>query len=145
MRKMDWLAGLALYELVLPGDEIPAPEGAPPPSEGEAFSGDVEIDPDDLALVKIRYKDRTATEDDPAYEVSASLAPDDVAEVAGDLDASFQWAVAVASYAEILKESPYGDVGQLDAIEALIQRPVHEDFGDRVEFVELFEQARDLF
>jgi Ca-activated chloride channel family protein len=135
----------ALYELVLPGSEVPQPEGAPDATTGAAYDGAVEIAPTDLALVKIRYKDRTATVDDPAYEVAATLAPDEVAADAASLDASFQWALAIAAYAEILKESPFGDPSQLDIISQLVARPVHESYDDRVEFVGLFEQARSYF
>ncbi len=62
----------------------------------------------------------------------------------GTIDESFQWALAVAAFAEILKGSPYGDPAELNAIEQLVVRPVHEDFPDRAEFVTLFAQARDL-
>jgi len=134
----------ALYELVLPGGEVPLPEGAPEPLTGEPYTGAVAVAAGDLALVKIRYKDRTATAEDPAYEVDAALPADAVAASAAETDGSFQWALAVAAFAEILKGSPYGDPAELDAIEQLVVRPVHEDFPDRAEFATLFAQARDL-
>ena len=134
----------AIYELVLDGGTIPVPEGAPEPEEGDPYSGEVEVDPEDFVLVKVRYKDVDATEEDPAYEVSASLAPEDVAESYGALDTDFQWAVAVAAFAEILKESPYADVSQLSYIDKIVTNEAQADDPDRVEFASLFTTAQEL-
>ncbi len=134
----------ALYELVLPGTDIPLPEGAPAPKDGDAYSGEVEVLPTDLVLVKVRYKTLDATEDDPALEVSTSLAPADVAESYTALDGDFQWALVVASFSEILKESPYADPSQLDLMGQIIAGPDHAADPDRAEFVSLFGTARSL-
>jgi Ca-activated chloride channel family protein len=134
----------ALYELVLADDEIPAAEGAPPAEDGEAYDGVVEIDPSDLVLVKIRYKEPDAVETDAALEVAQSLAPSEVADSYASLDADFQWAIAVASFAEILGESPYADKGNLGIIQSIVERPVHADDPDRAEFARLFAEAAEL-
>jgi Ca-activated chloride channel family protein len=134
----------ALYELVLPGTEIPLPEGAPAPKDGEPYSGAVEVSPDDLVLVKVRYKHLDATEEDPALEVATSLAPADVADSYTALDGDFQWALVVASFAEILKESPYADPSQLDLMGQIIASADHAADADRTEFATLFGTARTL-
>ena len=123
----------ALYELVLVGTEVPVPEGAPAPQNGDPYTGQVEIDPADLALVKIRYKQVDATETDPALEVNATIAPEDIATSEAEQDAAFQWATAIASLAEILKQSPYADPERLDLIEAIVARPVFDDDADKRE------------
>ena len=134
----------ALYELVLPGEEIPLPEGAPVPKDGEPYSGDVEVNADDMVLVKVRYKHLDATEDDPANEVATSLAPTDVADSYTALDGDFQWALAVASFAEILKESPYADPTELDLMNQIVSGAEHAADADRTEFATLFGTARTL-
>jgi Ca-activated chloride channel family protein len=133
----------ALYELVLAGNDLPTAEGAPDPEDGDVYTGDVEIDPADLALVKIRYKDVDATEADPALEVNASLAPEDVAASEAEQDAAFQWATAIASLAEILKASPYADPGRLDLIEAIVARPVFDGDPDKEELETLLATIAD--
>ncbi len=134
----------ALYELVLQGQEIPAVEGAPEPLDGAAYDGAVEVDAADLVMVKIRYKDVDATETDEAYEVSASLAPDDVAASEAEVDAGFQWAIAIAALAEILKDSPYADPSQLEVIGAVAARPGFDGDPDKEEFESLFATASAL-
>ena len=134
----------ALYELVMPGVEIPLPQGAPPPENGEPYSGEVEVSADDLVLVKVRYKHLDDTADDPALEVATTLAPADVGESYTALDGDFQWAVVIASFAEILKESPYADPSQLDLMDQIIAGPDHAEDPDRAEFVTLFGTARGL-
>ncbi len=134
----------ALYELVLNGHELPSVTGAPAPEDGTAYDGVTEVSPDDLVLVKVRYKSPGAAEADPAYEVQNTLAPAAVAETWADLDADFQWALALSSFAEILKDSPYAVPERLPQIETIIQRPAHAEKADRAEFVGLFAQAKGL-
>lgn len=132
----------ALYELVMKGDEVPQPEGALELQVGERVPGETEIAAEDMVLVKVRYKQPNASEEDPASEVSATLQPSDVlAEVGADAD--LQWAAAVAAFAEILKDSPYADPGHLPAIEEIVQSQASRD-GDRNEFAGLLQQAEPL-
>jgi Ca-activated chloride channel family protein len=134
----------ALYELVLVGHDIPTAAGAPSTDDGTAYDGDVEVDPDDLVLVKVRYKDVDAEASDPAYEVAQSLSPSDVARSYADLDTDFQWAIAVASFAEIVGQSPYADIENLAVIQSIVGRPVYEDDADRMEFATLVDKAIPL-
>jgi Ca-activated chloride channel family protein len=133
----------ALYELVLQ-NELPAIEGAPDPLDGEASTEALEVAADDLVLVKVRYKAVDATETDPALEVNASLAPSDIAAEVTDLDADFQWASSVASFAEILKGSPFAGKSMLPAIQSALSNPAHDSHADRVEFRQLFSTAAPM-
>ncbi len=134
----------ALYELVPADTSLPNADGAPPAEDGEAYEGEVEIDPSALVLVKVRYKDVDASDEDPAYEVAQTLLPDAVAESYASLDADFQWAIGMASFAELLKGSPYADPSMLGIIDDIVHRPAHESDPERAEFVTLFERAVPL-
>ncbi|MBN1654545.1 MAG: VWA domain-containing protein [Deltaproteobacteria bacterium] len=133
----------ALYELVMVGDEIPDIEGAPEPQDGEPVEGEREISAENMVLVKVRYKEVDATQEDPAFEVSSSLQPEQIADDYSNADMDFQWAIAIASFAEILKHSPYADRGRLDEIEEIVTEQTLRDV-DREEFVELFAIAKPL-
>lgn len=133
----------ALYELVLAGQEVPEFDGAPAVEDGAAYDGETEVDAEDLVLVKVRYKDVDATEDDDAYEVAESLAPGDVAAEASELDEDFQWAMAVASFAEVLRGSPYASSELLPEIKDLIEPQAARD-ADRMEFNTMFDSAVTL-
>lgn len=134
----------ALYELVMRGGDVPVVDGAPAIVDGQAFAGALEVAAEDLALVKVRYKDVDATEDDAAREVSESLPTSEVGDSFAEVDADFGWAAAVASFAEILKGSPYADGSRLEEIEGTIKRPVYDEDVDRQEFEALFLNARGL-
>jgi hypothetical protein len=98
----------------------------------------------DYALVKVRYKQPSATEQDPASEVNAALGDDGIAEAWSKLDADFQWAYAVASFAEILKDSPYAMPGALNTIDNIISQPLHDGIVEREDFRAAFSSARPL-
>ncbi|HET9957222.1 MAG TPA: von Willebrand factor type A domain-containing protein [Polyangiaceae bacterium] len=133
----------ALYEVVPKGAAVPAPSGAPALEDGAVYDGAIECAPEDIVLVKIRYKQPGALETDAAAEVSSSLSASDVADSSEALDADFKWAVAVASFAEILKQSPYAEPAHLEEIAALIQS-ARGTAADRMEFETLFKRARAL-
>jgi Ca-activated chloride channel family protein len=133
----------ALYELILEG-EVPAVTGAPDALDGLAYEGALEVAADDLVLVKIRYKNVDASETDAALEVNASLAPADVAASVEALDADFQWAMSVASFAEILKDSPFAGVSMLPAIRKALANDAHDAYADRLEFRTLFTAAEAM-
>src|SRR5690606_7535220 len=133
----------ALYELVLAGEDVPNSDAAPAPVDGTAYDGEREVKPTDLVFVKVRYKDVDATEDDPAYEVGMGLEPTDIAASAEDLDDDFQWAMAVATFAEVLKHSPYASKDLLPDVKALIAPQAGRD-ADRMEFNTLFDGAITL-
>jgi Ca-activated chloride channel family protein len=134
----------ALYQLVLAGGSIPISTNGPALDDGDAYSGPTEVDVSDYALVKVRYKAPDATEQDPAAEVTRSLPADGIAGSWSELDPDFQWAYAVASFAEILKDSPYATQGGLAAIDEIINQPAHDAVTERVAFRQSFAKAKRL-
>ena len=76
--------------------------------------------------------------------MNETLAPEQVGESYTALDTDFQWAIAVAAFAEILKDSPYGDTSALPEIEQIVSDPVHASDPDRAEFAVLFETGTGL-
>lgn len=132
----------ALYELVLSGQSIPMAEGAPEATTGEPVEGEREIDPAELVRVKVRWKDPGASVEDPAYETSDALLPEDIASLT-EADEDLLWASAIAAFAEILKDSPYADVSDLARIDMIVRPQASRD-EDRARFVELFDSIRGL-
>jgi Ca-activated chloride channel homolog len=133
----------ALYEVVPRGVMVPAPEGAPELEDGSDYDGAVEVDEDDLVLVKVRYKEPSASESDEAKEVASSLAADGAGETYEELDADFRWAFAVATFAEILKQSPYARPEALEGVELILSNS-QGSAADRSEFNTLFDLAKPL-
>ncbi len=134
----------ALYELALTSSALPSTSGIPAPQDGAVFTDPLEVDPEALALVKVRYKDRDAAETDPAHEVSQSLLAEQFLAAPTDADDDFAWAMAVASYAEVLRGSPFTSRSLLPAIEGFVRRPSFAADPDRAEFVALFDKAAPL-
>jgi Ca-activated chloride channel family protein len=133
----------ALYELILAGGQVPAVAGAPPIEDGEPATVEQEISSGDMVLVKVRYKDVGAAEEDPAKEVSATMTRAEITSSVKAADPGFQWAAAVATFAEILKESPYAVSSSLGDIEAIVATEEWLD-ADRQEFKDLFLLAKPL-
>lgn len=133
----------ALYELIPVGGELPQGENLPAALNGDPYAGAWEVDPADLVLVKVRYKDVDASEEDSAYEVSQSLSPEAVATGYAAASSDLQWASAVAAFAEILKQSPYADPQSLDAITVIVDSQKERD-ARRGRFSELFSKAQQL-
>jgi Ca-activated chloride channel family protein len=133
----------ALYELVLAGDELPAVLDAPEAIDGEAYTGEVEVEATDFALVKIRYKQPSASSEDPATEVGAGIAPADIKAELGEADADVSWAVAIAAFAEILKDSPYANPEALPTIAEIVNGYSGTD-GHRQSFASYLETATEL-
>ena len=132
----------ALYELILVGGAIPQPSEGPEALSGTAFDGQLDVLPDDFALVKLRYKDLEASTEDPAQEVHAT-APAALLTDLGAADGDFQWAVAIAAFAEIVKDSPFANVDALAGIDEVLKANAGDD-PERTEFLELFATARSL-
>jgi len=133
----------ALYELVLVGDTIPTPEGAPAPLDGEATDHVCEVPSAELARVRVRYKAPDASEEDPASQVEQGLTP---AQAAGKLEhapGDLQWAAAIATFAEIVKQSPFARPESLDTLTGIVSAQAGTD-ADRLEFVGLLSKARGL-
>jgi Ca-activated chloride channel family protein len=134
----------ALYQLVLAGGAIPVSSTGPAPQDGALYSGPTEVAADDYALVKVRYKAPDATAADAALEVNQPLGATGVADSWSALDPDFQWAYAVASFAEILKDSPYATKSALNTIGNIIAQPVHDGVAEREQFRASFEKAKPL-
>lgn len=133
----------ALYEIVPHDVAIPEPAGAPAIEDGDAYDGPVAIRENELVVVRVRYKQPGASESDEALEVSSALRAEDAAEDVEELDADFRWAYAIATFAEILKESPYADPEALPALEELLDE-ARGTAADRAEFRTLFGQAAPM-
>ncbi len=130
----------ALYAVVRAGAEVPDAPGAPAVRDGQPVLAARSVAAADALTVRVRYKRLADGDDDPAAEVRASLSPAAFAlESAGDPDTQF--AAAVAAWAEILKESPYADRSQLDAITSVAEAQAGRD-AQRAEFARLLAAAR---
>lgn len=132
----------ALYELTVSDAAVPAGVNAPLTDDGAPYTGPVEVAEDDWVLVKVRYKQPGASEQDPAFEVARSLNSDDLHSALNSADADFRWAVAVAGVAEILKQSPYAPTEHLSTIQELIADEAYSDDPVKVEFADLFDRVR---
>lgn len=130
----------ALYEVAFSDDEIPNIEGAPPIVDGDDHNETLTIEDNSFVKVSVRYKAPNATVEDTAFELEASLTS---ANISIDADESFKWAAAIASFAEILKGSPYADADALDIMAPIFEVNSLLD-SDRLDFYELFKDARIL-
>lgn len=133
----------ALYELVLAGAELPTAAGTASKGDADAAQVTREVAAGELVRVKIRYKKPGASESDPAREVTTALTPEAILSSAQSADADMRWAVAVASFAELLSKSPYVDASILPAIRNLIEPSVGDDPARR-EFLTLFAKVSPL-
>jgi hypothetical protein len=130
---------------VLAGHSVPQGSGpdARPLVDGAPAALQPEIAAGDLAVVKVRYKPVTAAsaEATAALEVRAALPAAEVQEGLGSGDPDLRWAMAIAAFAEILKQSPFADRALLPTIAAIIDEQAARD-ADRRELAELFAKAR---
>ncbi len=124
-------------------EEMPERDDAPQPENGDDFTGEREVGDDELVLLKVRYKKPGASAEDPAAEVTRSLRPDSVQAGLAEASTDFRWAVAVASYAEIIKESPYADAEALPTIQQILSNEKGEK-DDRAEFEALVDKSISL-
>jgi Ca-activated chloride channel family protein len=133
----------ALYEVVGLNGAIPPGVDAPEVDDGVAVDGQREVAAEDLVLVKVRYKHVDADAETPAREIRLSAPPAILDHTFSETDADFQFAAAVAAFAEILKESPYANRAALPAMEQAITG-TNWLAGDRGEFAELFTSAKAM-
>ena len=151
-----WEVGLghsvtALYEIAFDADDIPLVEELEPSTLEGSSSSSVPVtqestmptfdDPNSFIRVAVRYKKTDADESDAAFEVSTELENSLASIEAADED--FQWAVAVAAFAEIIKESPYAQLDALDDILSILADN-HLGQADRKRFVDSAESAKSL-
>lgn len=137
----------ALYELVLTNGTIPTPAGAPAvQTTPESKVAALELEPapaGSLVQVRLRYKQVGASQDDAAQQVDYTLMPAIVGASFEGASSDFQWAVAVAGWAEILKASPFAPAAQTELIRSIVDANVGQA-GDRNEFKGLLEKALAL-
>jgi Ca-activated chloride channel family protein len=133
----------ALYEIVLAGEELPAAAGQG--SQGDDDGADLprDVEAGELLRVKVRYKLPGAAADAEAHEVAAGLLPAALVADPAQADADLRWAVAVASFAELLRGSPYLKKTILPELRTLLE-PSQGDEPARREFLTLFDQAAKL-
>ncbi|MFU8804748.1 MAG: vWA domain-containing protein [Bradymonadaceae bacterium] len=97
-------------------------------------------DLDDVATVRIRNKEPHGNK---AVESSFSLRPAQIYSTLSEASGDFAFVVAVAAFAELLRESPHMAGVSLERIEALAERTA-SDYEDRKEFVDLVRMARPM-
>jgi Ca-activated chloride channel homolog len=131
----------ALYELLLAGQSLPVGPSVPPLSAGELSDVPHEVAAGELVRVKVRYKAVNATDADPASEVVQALTP---GELNTPATPDFNWAAAVASFAELLRLSPYVGANELAQVERLIALDGQVSDPDRLEFKTLVASAKAL-
>ena len=136
----------ALYELVLAGQSIPTPSGAPEVLEGPPVTDlppDVPVAAADVVRVSVRYQAIGDGADAAAHEVAVGLPAAALGANLAAADADLRWAASMAAYAEILKHSPFADRNALPVIETVTAEEAGRD-ADRAEFAELFAKAKPL-
>ena len=101
-----------------------------------------EVGTEEFVRVKVRYKQPGAGTDDPATEVFEALSPTEIKGTVSEADPDAQWAIGVASFAEVLRESPYVDVDDLGSIREVLA-PLASGV-ERAELLTLFDQTVDL-
>lgn len=133
----------ALFELVLAGGTVPTPADAPNMQTGEPVAGQRELGPGELVRVRVRYKDVGAHEQDPAHEVAEALSVQESIVDFGQADRDLQWAVAVATFAELLQGSPYVSPQAWDLVSSVTSAQAGRDSA-RGELARVVAMARQL-
>jgi Ca-activated chloride channel family protein len=133
----------ALFELALTSHDLPAAARSPSRGESSATKLEQEVAPDDLVRVKVRWKRPGAATTEVAREVAASIAFDEVAADAEQLDADARWAMGVARLAEVLRNSPYANRTELPRLRNLLT-PLAGDHADRQELLTLWPEVERL-
>jgi Ca-activated chloride channel homolog len=96
----------------------------------------------EVARVKVRYKEPEGSE---STEVSQTL---DFADFAGQFDGAtgdFRFAVAVAEFAEILRESEFSTDARFDDVHAIASGALGNEDPEKLEFLELVLKAQELW
>ena len=131
----------AIYELVPVGQSLPEVDGAPALMTDIVEPLEMEITPEEMVLVKIRYKETGATSEDPSRQVAESLAFDEAPLPFADAGADLRFASAVAAFAEILKTSPYSRPDLAEDIRAIVE----ETSGNHMDREQLSVQMQTAF
>ena len=130
----------ALYEVVPKDKQLPKVQGAPAAQDGEATAGDREVGAKDLVVVKVRYKQPGAGETDPAREVVSKVAASEQPSTFEEADRNLRWTVAIAAFAENLKQSPYAVPGSRELLREVFVEQQERD-SERQELLQLFDQS----
>ena len=93
-----------------------------------------------LATVRIRHK---APDGDEASEAAFPVTREMVAAALERAPTDFKFVAAVASFAEILRESQYAELVDLELVEDLAEQGTEEGQAEREEFLELVRMSRD--
>ena len=133
----------ALYEIVPAGGTLPQAAGKGSKGDTDAAQLTPEVAAAELLRVKVRYKLPGAANDAAAREVVAGLLPSDVVADPKLANADLRWAIAVASFAELLRGSPYLKASVLPSLRAWLE-PSQGDEAARREFLTLFDRAAVL-
>jgi len=133
----------ALYELALKEADLPTGQSIPAVSRGESATLKPEIGAGELVRVKVRYEAPGSGENGVAEEVVESLAPDALIGDVSQADADTRWAVGVAAFAEVLRQSPYVLPDRVSELRSLFVGHPQAD-GERAEWLRLFDTAVKL-
>ncbi|MGE3854947.1 MAG: von Willebrand factor type A domain-containing protein [Planctomycetota bacterium] len=96
-----------------------------------------------LATVRLRYKKPDSTSQDEATEMSVSLPMSRISGAFADASPSFQFATAVAWFAQLMKRSQNVERATLDRLIDIARRTAGDD-PDRKEFLALAIKASDM-
>jgi Ca-activated chloride channel family protein len=130
----------ALFELALTQEDLPPGIHATTSSLVAGSNDKSDITVEDLARVRLRWKEPGASEREPANEALFSLARAELRDDAAELDADAVWAIGVASLAEVLHQSPYVQDVDLNAIGKRLA-PLVGNSPERSELISLWSNA----
>ncbi|MFP4598359.1 MAG: vWA domain-containing protein [Persicimonas sp.] len=98
-------------------------------------------EPNRLGTVRVRHKEPQGAK---ASEQEFALTRGDLRESLREASKDFQFAAAVAGFAEIMRDSPYAKGMSLDLIEELAEGATIRGQQDRREFIDLVKKAKAL-
>lgn len=130
----------AIYELALTEEDLPSGDNIPEVSAGEMSDLTPEVLTEELVRVKIRYEQPGSAIDSAAREVVSTMSPTAIKGDVAEADDDTQWALAVATFAEILRGSPYVDASKVADLGDILTPQATRDV-DRDELVTLYNQA----
>ena len=131
----------ALYELALAPEDLPKNVSAAARQSSSEIAA--EVGAEDLALVKVRWKQPGAASVDHASELTAALHGDAIESDPEQLDPDARWAIGVARLAEVLRGSSFASRSELPRVRAMLES-LAEGKVDREELVSLLPQVENL-
>ena len=131
----------ALYELALAPEDLPKNVSAAARQSSSEIAA--EVGAEDLALVKVRWKQPGAASVDHASELTAALHGDAIESDPEQLEPDARWAIGVARLAEVLRGSSFASRSELPRVRAMLES-LAEGKVDREELVSLLPQVENL-